>query len=241
MRFHTPLFLAAALACAACESRPPFADLVFTGADVVTMDSANARAQAISIRDGRIVYVGADAGADRWIGTKTRVIPLGGRTVLPGFGDAHVHPVHAGLNMAGCDLTEYTTRDAVVARIRACADSLAPGAWLKGSNWALPLFADANPSRELLDSLTPGRPAFLVAADGHSAWVNTEALRQAGVTSATPDPLNGRIERDRRKNPTGTLRESAIELVRDRIPPPNAAERVAALRRAVQELNRVGV
>src|SRR5512141_1171676 len=160
MRFSPRLLIAAALTGAACSSRPPFADLVLTGADVRTMDSANAQAQAIAIRDGKVVYAGTDAGVDRWIGTRTRVIPLGGRTVLPGFGDAHVHPIHAGLNMAGCDLTEYTTRDAVVARVRACADSLAPGAWLKGSNWALPLFPDANPSRELLDSLAPGRPAF---------------------------------------------------------------------------------
>jgi hypothetical protein len=241
MRPSTLLLLATALACSACQSRAQFADLVFTGGKVITMDSANATAQAVAIRAGRIVYVGTDAGADQWIGTATRVIPLGGRTVLPGFEDAHVHPIGAGFNMAGCDLTEYPTRPAVLARVRTCADSLPAGEWLVGSNWALPLFPEANPQREWLDSLTPGRPAFLRAADGHSAWVNTEALARAGITAKTPDPINGRIERNQKGEPTGTLRESAIDLVQSQITEPTPEQRRTALKRAVVELNRVGV
>ncbi|MBS1241006.1 MAG: hypothetical protein H6R40_433 [Gemmatimonadetes bacterium] len=229
------------LAFAAACGRPPFADMVFTGGTIMTMDSTGPSAEAVAIRDGRIVYVGSEAGVQRWIGTRTVLVPLAGRTLLPGFEDAHIHPVSSGVELAGCDVTADETREALDAHIRACAAALPDSAWLTGSNWALPIFPDANPRKEWLDSLTPGRPAYRSAADGHSGWANTEALRLAGVTRATPDPQNGRIERDPKGEPTGTLREAAMDLVASVIPPVTAEQRVEGLRRAQALLHAAGV
>lgn len=233
--------LALALA-AACQTPPNrFADLVFTGGAVLTMDSTQPRAEAVAVKDGRIVFVGADTGAERWIGSRTLHVTLGGRTLLPGFQDAHIHPVTSGLDLMGCDLTGRADRDAVFARIRACADSLPEGAWLVGSNWELPIFPEANPRREWLDSLAGGRPAWFTASDGHSGWASTEALRLAGVTRATADPPHGRIERDRGGEPTGTLRESAMSLVSRVIPDPTPAQYQEGMRRALPIMHAAGI
>lgn len=238
MRF---LFLSLAAALATACGRPPFADVVFTGGTIMTMDSTAPSAEAVALRDGRIVYVGPEEGAQRWIGTGTVIVPLAGRTLLPGFVDAHIHPVSSGVELAGCDVAEDETREALEEHVRRCAAALPDSAWLVGSNWALPLFPEANPRREWLDSLAPGRPAYLSAADGHSGWANSEALRLAGITRETQDPLNGRIERDARGEPTGTLRESAMALVTAVIPPVTAEQRVEGLRRSQQLLHAAGV
>jgi len=229
MRF---LFLSLAAALATACGRPPFADVVFTGGTIMTMDSTAPSAEAVALRDGRIVYVGSEEGAQRWIGTSTVIVPLAGRTLLPGFVDAHIHPVSSGVELAGCDVAEDETREALEEHVRRCAAALPDSAWLVGSNWALPLFPEANPRREWLDSLAPGRPAYLSAADGHSGWANSEALRLAGITRETQDPLNGRIERDARGEPTGTLRESAMALVTAVIPPVTAGSSTSGRKKA---------
>jgi predicted amidohydrolase YtcJ len=229
------------LVVAGCQLPNRYADLVLTGGSVITMDSTQPKAQAVAVKDGKIVYVGSDHGAERWIGSRTRIARLRGETVLPGFQDAHIHPLTSGLDLMGCDLTGFSSRDSVLARIRACADSLPGGAWLVGSNWELPLFPDANPQRELLDSLVPGRPAYLSAADGHSAWVNSEALRVAGIDRTTADPPHGRIERRRNGEPAGTLRESAMGLVSRVIPAPDARQMSDALARVLPLLSAAGI
>jgi predicted amidohydrolase YtcJ len=215
--------------------------LVFQGGTILTMDSVAPRAQAVALKGGRIVYVGADSGAERWIGSRTQIIRLDGKTLMPSFQDAHMHPVTSGLDLLGCDLTGRGTRDAVLERIRACADSLPPGAWLVGSNWELPIFPAANPQRELLDSLAPGRPAWFTASDGHSGWANTEALAKAGITKDTPDPMNGRIERDRSRAPSGTLREAAMGLVSKVLPEPTTDQWREGLRRALRIMHASGI
>lgn len=235
------LLLALPLALLGCGTRPPFADLVFINGAILTMDTVQATAEAVAVHEGRIVYVGSTDGAQRWIGTRTQVVDLGGKTLLPGFQDAHVHPISSGVEMAGCELGSAESLEQVRAKVASCAASLAPGEWLVGSNWALPIFPDANPSRELLDSLAPGRPAYLSAADGHSGWANSEALRLAGITRGTKDPANGRIERDARGAPSGTLRESAMELVSSLIPAPTADQRREGLARALTLLHAAGV
>jgi predicted amidohydrolase YtcJ len=160
--------------------------------------------------------------------------------ILPAFQDAHVHPVSGGLELDRCDLLDLRTRAAILDRIRACAAGSDSG-WLVGSRWDLPVFPDANPRKEWLDSIVPDRPAYFPAADHHSAWVNSAALRLAGVTRATPDPPRGRIERDARGEPSGTLRESAMQLVSSLIPPPSPDRRLDGLRQALALFNRHGV
>jgi predicted amidohydrolase YtcJ len=231
------LFLAAAAATAlltpnSARAEDP-ADLVLTGGAVYTMDARRSWAQALAVRGGRIVYVGSDAGVRPWVGPATRVVPLGGRMVMPGFQDAHVHPVSGGIELGQCDLNALETRDAIVAKVRACAATEPDRPWVVGGGWSLPAFPGGAPTRELLDSLVPDRPAYLSAADGHSAWVNSEALRRAGITAATPDPVGGRIERDAAGEATGTLRESANDLVARLLPPITPAERLSGLKRAL--------
>ncbi len=168
------------------------------------------------------------------------VVDLGGRMLVPGFGDAHVHPISAGLRMRRCDLSDTGGPDDAVELIRDHARTLrAP--WLLGGGWVYDWFERGCPSRELLDRLVPDRPAFLVVRDGHSAWVNTRALELAGITASTPDPPDGVIERLEDGSPQGTLHEGAMALV-DRIaPPPTESELDAALEAAQHRLFEYGV
>ncbi|MCB9697358.1 MAG: amidohydrolase [Alphaproteobacteria bacterium] len=204
------------------------ADLVLTHAAI----HADGRVVgALAVRDGVIVALGADV--DALIGPATEVRDLGGATVLPGFVDAHVHLLDGGLEALGCSLVDLPDPDVIVARVHACAAEADGKGWLVGSGWDLGAFPGANPQASVLDDL--GRPVFLLSADGHSAWLDHEGLRRAGITANTPDPADGRIERDELGEPTGTLRESAVDLAWDVLPAPTRAERDAGLRAAVAE------
>jgi len=229
------------LACTAgCVARPA-ADTVFRGGAVYTVDSLHPHATAVAVTGSHIVYVGDDAGAARLIGPSTRVIELRGRMLLPAFHDSHVHPVTAGTRMTECALDDLTTPAQVADSIARCARAHPEEPWFRGHGWQLPVFAHANPSRALLDSLVPDRPAYVRAADGHSAWVNSRALALAHVTAATADPPNGRIEHDAAGNPSGTLREDAADLVSSILPPLTAADRVAGLERALRLASSLGI
>jgi predicted amidohydrolase YtcJ len=208
------------------------ADLVFRNGAVYTVDAARSWASAVGVRQGRIVYVGTDSLPAGLIGPGTEVVDLAGRMLLPGFQDGHVHPVESGVALGQCDLNDAATIDATSAGIRAWAAAHPKAPWVRGGGWQLPLFPDANPSKALLDRLVPDRPAMLWAADGHSAWVNSRALALAGIARKTPDPPNGRIERDPLGEPSGTLRESAADLVGTVLPPITDAENAAGLARA---------
>lgn len=232
--------LALALPLPALAGNP--ADLVFTGGAVYTVDASRHWAQAVAVRDDRIVYVGTDAGAEAWIGPETRVVPLGGRMLLPGFEDAHVHPLSAGVELAQCNLNDLPDQKAILAKVRQCAAEGRPDEWLVGGGWSLPAFPGGAPTKQLLDAISSERPIALSAADGHSGWVNSAALARAGITKQTPDPPSGRIERDPKTGEaTGTLREKAMDLVWKLIPEPGEAERLAGLRLAIQKLNGFGI
>ena len=239
-RFHATLS-ALLLGCARLTGPEP-ADLVLRHGAVYVGGATESRAESLAIRGDTLVYVGADAGSAEFIGSDTRVVELGGRLVLPGFHDAHVHPVSAGLEFLRCRLGGVRRLEELESRIRACAVAQAGRAWLEGGGWELPVFPDANPGRDALDALVPDRPALLRSADGHSAWANSRALEVAGISRETPDPAHGRIERDARTGePSGTLRESAIDLVARAAPPTTPFELTEALRHSLGELARLGV
>ncbi|MGH9464726.1 MAG: amidohydrolase, partial [Thermoanaerobaculia bacterium] len=242
---ETGRFLVAAAVLLAAASAggetSPKADLVFTRGAVYTVDAARSFAEAVAVADGRIAYVGSASGAGEWIGPGTEVIDLAGRMLLPGFQDAHVHPLSAGVEMGQCDLNSAESAAEVLERVRACAAEKAPGEWLVGGGWQLPLFPEANPHRRDLDAVRSDIPILLWAADGHSGWANSQALTIAGITAATEDPPTGRIERDSDGSPSGTLRESAVDLVTAHVPETTPEEQAAGLLRARDALLPLGV
>jgi predicted amidohydrolase YtcJ len=213
---------------------------VLTEGAFYTMDAARSWARALAVREGRIVYVGSDVGAKAFVGPKTRTFSLGGRLDLPAFQDAHIHPVSGGVELGQCNVNDLATKEAILEKVRACAAS-ETRTWIVGGGWALPAFPNANPTKEMLDAVVPDRPVFLSAADGHSGWVNSKALELAGITAATADPPNGRIERGAAGTPTGTLREDAQKLVGSLLPELTPEDHLEGLRRAVTLLNGYGV
>ncbi len=217
------------------------ADLVLRGGAVHTVNRAQPNAEAVAVRGGRIVAVGTDRDVARHVGPRTRVVELRGRTVLPGFQDAHVHPIYAGLNRLRCELHGAQGRDAYLRIIREYVQSHPDAEWITGGGWSMDDFPGGTPRREDLDRIVPDRPVILPNRDGHGAWVNSRALELAGVTAATPDPADGRIERDPDGSPSGTLHEGAMSLVRDLVPPDSRSDLQAGLLLAQAELHSLGL
>lgn len=188
------------------------------------------------MRSGRIVALGeADVAAA--IGPRTEVVRLDGRMLLPGFQDAHAHPIFGGLVRARCDLTAANSAAECLRLIGAHGGR----GWLLGGGWEPALFPGGAPTAAALDEVTGDRPAYLVNCDHHSAWVNSAALRLAGVDERTPDPADGWIERDESGRPTGTLHEGATALVARVLPEPEPGEYAAALADAQQLLHAHGI
>jgi predicted amidohydrolase YtcJ len=216
--------------------------LILTDAIVRTMDPGRPLAEAVAAAGGRIIYVGDARGAERYRGPSTEVVDLDGRLVLPAFQDSHVHLVTGGVELEQCDLNDAAAPEEVFRRIRDYAAAHPGQAWIEGGGWALPLFPQANPTKEDLDRLVPDRPVCLSSADGHSSWVNSRALALARITKDTPDPPGGRIERDARTGePSGTLREAAAGLVERLIPAPTPEALQDGLRRGVALAHRFGI
>ncbi|MFD4510983.1 amidohydrolase [Streptomyces sp. NPDC058457] len=215
------------------------ADLVFTGGPVLTPEGpADA---AVAVTGERITAVGPAEEVRELAGPRTEVVDLAGRLLLPGFQDAHIHPVPAGLELAQCDLTGLRTAEETVAALRAYAAAHPERAWILGGGWSMEAFAGGTPTKELLDAVVPDRPVYLPNRDHHGAWVNSRALELAGIGRDTPDPADGRIERDASGAPSGTLQEGAMQLVGRLAPPAGPADRLAALLHAQRHLHALGI
>jgi len=216
------------------------ADLVFHGGPVFAANSGHERASAVAVTDGRIVAVGGDEVREL-IGPRTEVVSLEGRLLMPGFQDAHVHPVGGGRSLTLCNLRDAKTPDAAAALVREYAKAHPESSWITGGGWYMSVFPGGTPTAELLDTAVPDRPVFLTNRDAHGAWVNSLALRLAGIDASTPDPRDGRIERDAAGNPSGMLHEGAMKLVDRLIPEPTETELVDALLAAQAHLHGWGV
>jgi predicted amidohydrolase YtcJ len=195
----------------------------------------------LAVRDGRIAGLGSHDDVAHLVGPDTRVESLAGHWLLPAFHDSHVHPVQAGTEMNLCDLTGLGTIEEYVARVAAYVDEHPDRPWVTGGGWSMDAFPGGLPTAELLDAVCPDRPVFLPNRDHHSAWVNTRALELAGIDRHTPDPADGRIERDADGRATGALHEGAMGLVAALAPRPTADELMAALLTAQRHLHSRGI
>ncbi len=198
-------------------------------------------ADALAIAGGRIAAVGRAAEVRVLAGPATRVVELAGQTVVPGFIDAHVHPIDGGMTSMECDLYSVVGADAYGPVISTYAAAHPERPWITGGGWSMSDFPGGTPRREALDALVPDRPVMLYNRDGHGVWVNSLALQRAGVDASTADPEDGRIERDPDGAPTGMLQEGAIDLVADHVPPTSHADHVAGLLEGQRQLHALGI
>jgi len=194
----------------------------------------------VVVADGRITEVRPQAQADVY-GRDARTVDLAGGLLAPGFVDAHVHPIQGGLERLRCDLSEHSTRQEYVAAVASYAAANPEAPWILGGGWAMPAFPGGTPLAADLDAVVPDRPVFLLNRDHHGAWVNSRALELAGVDRHTPDPPDGRIERDADGHPTGTLHEGATALVSRHLPRTTGADYRAALLAGQSYLHSLGV
>jgi len=217
------------------------ADLAFIGGKIRTPAHPSGFASALAVRGGVIQALGRDEDIRDLTGPGTRVVDLRGRLALPAFGDAHVHPVGGGLESLRCNLLGLRTRPEYLDVIAAYCAALPPDAWVLGGGWTMAAFPRGTPVAADLDAVTGGRPAFLPNRDHHSAWVNTAALTIARVDADTPDPQDGRIERDEAGRPAGALHDGAMRLVAAHVPPVSADELTAGLLAAQAYLHSLGI
>ena len=219
------------------------AELLMLNGKVYTVNHEQSWAEAIAITDGRIIWVGNSEEANQWQGERTRTIDLGGKMVLPGFQDIHIHPVHSGVSYQQCALFDTEGVELLQQRIKQCAES-EPGEWIRGGGWLVTNFAPSGlPDKKLLDEIVPDRPVALKSSDGHSMWVNSLALELAGINADTQDPAGGRIDRyPNSTEPSGSLQEtSAMNLVHIVEPELTQKELEAGLAYSRDHLHSLGI
>ena len=234
------IVLSAILAASAAAQQS--ADLALVNGKVWTVNEAQPRAEAIACIGQRIVAVGSTAVIQKWIGSSTQVIDLHGRLVTPGFNDAHVHFYSGGSDLARVQLREARSETEFRDRIREFTANLPDGRWILGGNWDHENWTPARlPTRQLIDEATGNHPAFVSRLDGHMALANTRALRLAEITRETPDPPGGVIVRDASGEPTGALKDAAMNAVERVIPPASQEELTEAVRAALRYAAENGV
>ena len=213
-------------------------DLIMTNGQVKT---SSGWAEAVAIENGVIVALGTAKAVKAFGGKDTQVIDLNGDTVLPGLHDSHVHVLFAGLEQYSCGLTPAANPDAITRSLKACVAKKQPGEWLLGGNWVSAVFKPGQQNKAFLDAIAPANPVVLTDEAHHSIWVNSLALKLAGITGDTANPDGGIIERDAAGEATGLLRESATALVRKLIPPASDEAMRAALILSTRQMLSYGI
>ena len=217
-------------------------DLIVHNARIYTATEKGSMAEAVAIRGNQILRVGSDREILRLKRPQTATVDAKGAAVLPGFNDTHLDFFDGGAGLDRIDLADAAAIEDVDRRIRDWAEANPDRPWVLGRGWHSDVFSDNLPTRQTLDRLVPDRPALLLSADGHTAWVNSKALRLAKIGRRTESPAHGLIAREARTGePAGTLTGAAIGLVDKLVPPPTPAERDRALRAATAEAHRYGV
>jgi len=225
---------------AAQVSKP--ADAILLDAKIYTVDKKFPWAEALAIRESRIVAVGSAVEVNALRGPKTKVIDAQGRLVLPGFTDSHIHFLDGSLSLTGVQLEDAKNLDEVLARVKSYAAEHPDVPWILGRGWPYTLFTDGLPNKSMLDKVLADRPVYLESFDGHTWWANSKALQLAGVTASSPNPAGGEFVRGNGGEPTGAVKEDAADAVMRRaIPQPRRELVLTALRQGMHEANRVGL
>lgn len=243
-RIYLLLSAALVLCCtAALDSRPiPVADTILARGKIYTGNSEQPWAQAVAIRDGKIVAVGDEQTILKLRSGATNVIDAGGHLVLPGFVDCHVHFIGGSLGLGRVDLEGAKNYSDIQQRLRDYGAKHPGKDWVLGRGWNYAMFgSESLPEKKYLDEIFPERPVLLAGYDGHTYWANSKALALAGITSTTPDPPNGFIVRDAKGEATGALKESAHRIVDRVVPSPSRDENLAALRAGMKWANEHGL
>jgi predicted amidohydrolase YtcJ len=209
---------------------------------LATQSTAYSHAQAVAVGNGKILALGRNEDVANLAGSDTEKIDLDGRLVVPGFIDSHIHFYEWALKRQGVKLDDITRLEELLARVREAADKKRPGQWIMGQGWNETDWTEPRmPTRKTLDQAAPAHPVLLWRCDLHLAAANSIALRLAGISADTPDPPEGRIERDTTGEPTGILRELAINLARKAVAPPQENQVIKAFEDAAKALHRRGV
>jgi len=218
------------------------ADLVITNANIRTMDADRTVVRSIAVLNGRIVARGNDADTKPLIGPNTRVVDAGGKTIIPGFNDAHVHFMETGQQLSSVDLRDAQTPEEFVRRIRDFAAKLPKGRWILGGKWDHENWKPNDlPTAALIDAATPNNPVFIDRLDGHMALANSLAMRLAAVGKDTKDVEGGLIVRDKAGNPTGVFKDSAMSYIYKVIPDPSREEKLEYARAATEYAASLGI
>ena len=219
------------------------ADLVLFNGRVFTVEKSMPWAEAIAVRDGKFIAVGANAEVKKLIGKDTQTIDLQGKLVLPGFNDAHLHFANGGLYLLGIDLRPARDEKEFVSILKEYIKKLPAGEWVTGGNWDHENWpSKKHPGKELIDAFTLDRPVLLQRLDGHMALANSLALKLASINRDTPNPQGGEIIKDKKTGePSGILRDNACDLVNAVIPPLTRARREQAIRTAIRHAQELGV
>ena len=246
MKMKKTFFIALSLiSLVACElsNDLPKADIVFTGGAVYRVTDSDPWATAVAISKNRITYVGDDAGAISSIGPNTIVVKLNGKMLLPGFQDAHVHPVDSGMTYNQCAVFDLPELEDLLDAIKTCVDERPNAEWIVGAGWYVSTFAPTGrPPKGLLDAIAPDIPITLLSNAAHTVWANSAAIKRAGITSETKDPEGGRIDRDSESGePSGSFQESAMPLIQSFEPAITLKERIAGLAYAQQLFHSYGI
>ncbi len=220
----------------------PSATLIVTNAAVYTVDKQHPKAEAVAVIGDRIVAVGSRAEIALWRGPQTRVIDAGGKLLLPGFNDAHVHFIQGGAQLGQVQLTDAATPEEFAKRVAAQVANTPKGEWILGGRWDETKWAKPElPTKDLMDTITGDTPVFVERYDGHEALANSAAMKLAGVTAKTADVPGGVIVRDASGNPTGVFKDAAMSLIYKAIPPMTRDQRLRAARGALKHAASLGV